>query len=739
MLQFRRWLLVLIAGVATIGSVVVSAQEPAKKPIIQPSPLLREPKTSEEMFAATLAMVDLVRMDLAALYLEQFEASQPDDDLLLKLRDKYGMGDFIRLTHIKELQPRATELLQRMIQVAKRLSEDPEFIAGLIQRLINDPSKRDIAVTELRNLGVNAVPEILKQVSQDDNPDHQDLYTATLLKMGKQVIPPLIGAIDAPVDAIRLTAFDVLARLNAQEAVAYLWFPASDPNLSAGIRSAARTSLAVLVKGDPARVDRLSTVDASNEIRRLAKLLYRNRYPLTVDESGKIAIWSWNQEKATVVQTSYEVRFASLLLASRFAAQHLALSPESAESQQLYLATLLGLEVAKIGWELPRLSTPDSAMYLATTAGPDTVKNVLSEALEAGQSGTAVAAIEVLGQIGGREQLTMQSGLKSPLIAALNSPDPRVQFAAATTVLKLSPDSPFRYSSRVVNILGRAANDPGKSRLLVIDADELRANLTSGYLNNAGYEGVVALTGKDGFELAATSAGIEGVIIHVNCIRWALTQTLANFRADSRTASIPIVVYGPASLEAELAKLVHRTEPATYVIESSTSADFLDQALPFLKSVTSPAISNQERALQKSAAVYWLATIGTSNLSRYLDITQAESELSAAIEDHGVASNAILAMASIPTRSAQRRLMDVALNASAEPALRELAADQLAYHIQRHGLLLTNDEVINIHAMWKVTDVPSVKSAIANVIGSLKPNPTVVGERLRQFPIPPAN
>lgn len=739
MLQFRRLLLVLIAAAMTIGSMAALAQEPTTKPFIQPSPLLREPKTPEEMFAATLAMVDLVRMDLAALYLEQFEAAQPDDELLLKLRDKYGMGDFIKLSHIKELQPRATELLERMVQVARSQSEDPVYITGLIQRLINEPAKRDIVVSELRNLGVNAVPEILKQMGQDDDLSHQDLYTDTLLKMGRQVIPALIGTFDAPIDSIRQTAFDVLARLNAQEAVAYLWFPASDQNQPAGIQSAARTALAALVTGNPARVDRLSTVDASNEIRRLAKLLYRNRYPLQLDDDGKVTIWSWSQEKGTVVHTSYEARFASLLLASRFAAQHLALSPESAESQQLYLATLLGLEVAKNGWERPRLSTPGSAIYLASTAGPGTVKNVLTEALEAGQSGTAVAAIEVLGQIGGREQLSSEYGLKSPLIAALNSPDPRVQFAAATTILKLNPDSPFRYSNRVVNILGRAANDPGKARILIIDADELRANLTAGYVTNAGYEGVVASTGKDGFELAATSAGIEGVIIHVNCIRWALKQTLANFRADSRTASLPIVIYGPSSLEAELGKLVHRTEPATYVIESSTAADFLDQTLPFLRSVKSPPISNQERALQKSAAVYWLATIGTSNLSRYLDIASAESELSAAIEDARVAQNAIVAMASIATRSAQRRLMDVALNASAEPSARELAADQLAYHIQRHGLLLTNDEVINFHAVWKQTDVPSVKSALANVIGSLKPNATVVGERLRQFPIPPAN
>lgn len=738
MIQFRRLLLVLIACATTAGYSFLSAQE-AAKPYIKPSPLLKEPKTPEEMFSATLAMLDLVRMDLAVRYLEQFEASQPDDELLLKLRDKYGMGDFIRLSHVKELQPRSTELLERVVQAAKQQADDPEFVAGLVQRLIKEPSRREIVVTELRNLGVNAVPEILKQIALDDSPEHNDVYTTTLIRMGKQIVPPMIGAIDAPVDAIRLTAFNVLAALNAQEAVPYLWYPASEQNFPSGIQSGARTALATLLTGNPVLVDRISSVEASKEIRRIAKLLYRNRYPFALDADGKVEIWGWSQEKNSIVKTAYNPRIASLLMASRFAAQHLALSPESTESQQLYLATLLGLEVAKNGWERPRVPTPDSALYLASTSGPSTVANVLTEALEAGEPGTAVAAIEVLGQIGSREQLSTENGLKSPLIASLNSPDPRVQFAAATTILKLNPDSPFRYSNRVVNILGRAASDPGKPRVLIIDADEIRGNLTSGYVNNAGYEGLVAPTGKEGFELAANSAGIEAVIIHVNCMRWALKQTLANFRADSRTASLPIVIYGPSSLEAELEKLVHRTEPASYVIESSTSADFLDQAVPFLKSVKSPPISNQERELQKSAAVYWLATIGTGNLSRYLDIAQAESELSAAMEDGKVASNAIIALGSISTRSAQRRLTDVAMNASAPDELRVLSADQLVYHIQRHGLLLTNDEVVNFHSIWKQTDDPKVKSALANVIGALKPKATVVSERLRQFPIPPTN
>ena len=189
----------------------------------------------------------------------------------------------------------------------------------------------------------------------------------------------------------------------------------------------------------------------------------------------------------------------------------------------------------------------------------------------------------------------------------------------------------------------------------------------------------------------------------------------------------------------EVARAVARNAPATFVAESATSSDFLDQALPFVKSLKTPALSPQERTLQKNAAAYWLAMIGNGSLSKIFDISQAEKEIGAAVEDPGIAQNAVIGLAGIGTPSAQRRLSDVALNSQVEENIRQIAANQLAYHIQHYGLMLTNDEVFDLHSGWKNTDNPTVKSALASVIGSLRPNATVVSERLRQFPPQRAN
>lgn len=736
-LVLRMTVCLAFTSVGAVGT--LDAQPAAKRPVIEKSPLLNEPKSPEEMFGAAILMVDLARLDLAAKYLDQFLAAEPDEAMLLQLRDKFGTGDFLKLAATTELQPASTDLLTQLNLAARKQAQDPAFVDGLIQRLVHNPNERDRVIAELKNAGAGVVPEMLRQMATKEMADDQDTFVIALTRMGKQVIPPLIGALDWPEDRIRAAVVDTLGWLDATEAIPYLWFPAFDENQEPGVRDAARRTIIKLLKGSPDRGAQLSSVFASNELKRLSRMLYRDSTLLPLDEQGGVGLWAWDDDARSIVFRSLPPDVASLFLSTRFARQSLALSPEQPEPQRQYLASLLGLEVLRQGWDKPRVANPGSAMYLGLTAGEETVSKVLGEALEAGRASTSVAALEILSQIGSKEQLLDQRTLKSPVLAALNSPDPRVQFAAAVTILKLDPKTGFSGSNRIVSIMARALTAGQRSKAIVIDSDSRRASVTAGFLSESGVEGVFATSGRDGFEQAALSTGVDVIAIHVNCQQWDLTQTLANLRADSRTASIPIVIYGPAYLRPELARVVARNAPATFVTESSTDRDFMDQVVPFMKSVTTPPLSPQEQAQQKGAAAYWLATIASGNLSRIFDVSQAEGELAAAVEDPTVATNALMALAGINTPAGQRRLAEIALNTQFDDNVRQTAANQLAYHIQNHGLLLTKEQVIDVHSGWKSAESPAVKTALAGVIGSLRPNATIVGERLRQFPTQPAN
>ena len=723
------------------SSTTVSAQDPAPVPAksipdAEPSPLLIEPKTPEESFGAALLMVDLARIDLALKYLEQFEGGSPDDELLMKMRDKHGTASFLKIARIKELQPMSTQLLDRLNAAARKQSEDPAFVDQLIDRLSKGPTQRELAIIELRNAGPRAVPQIVRQMSLPNMAEKQNELSIALIRMGRQVVPPLIGALDAPQERVRAALIGILATLDAKEAIPYLWFPAFSEEQPLGVRVAANEALAKLITGSPAKVERITSIAAANELRRLSKMLYENAGLLPREENGNVTIWGWDAKEETVKPQEFVPAVAAMLISSRFAAQSLALSPDQSEPQRQYLASLLGLEVLQNGWDKPREPLPGTAFYLATTAGEETVANVLADALAADQPATAVAALEVLTQIGTREQLVNQKGLKSPVLAALNSPDMRIQFAAAIAVLRIEPRFGFANSSRVVTVLSRALTDPGKARAIVIDADPHRGSEAAGFLGELGYEPSVSSTGRDGFERTATSAGVEVVLIHANCIRWELTQTLANFRADSRTAALPIIVYGSDETRSSVARLINRSKPAMFIAESSTLSDFQRQFAPFARDRKSPPLSAQERIQQKGAAAYWLAAIGTGRGGQVFDISQAEKELLVVAEDLDVGPNAMAAMSGISSATVQRRLAKIAVNSQLDPSLQAGAAAQLGFHIQRFGLLLTKGEVAEVHAGWVATTNTAVKASLASVMGTLRPDAALIGERLRQFPSP---
>src|SRR5205823_3218152 len=129
----------------------------------------------------------------------------------------------------------------------------------------------------------------------------------------------------------------------------------------------------------------------------------------------------------------------------------------------------------------------------------------------------------------------------------LSAPGRRARFAAARALVALDPRRPFAGSSRVVPVLAQFVTSQAAPRALVIDGNTSRGNLLCGHLKALGYEPVLATTGDEGFRVAADSADVELILIDLHMIEgdWRLHDTLANLKADARTAGIPIYVVGP--------------------------------------------------------------------------------------------------------------------------------------------------------------------------------------------------
>ena len=734
-----RMRLVVLVFLGALGSSAIFAQPPADEaPAEEESPLLVEPETPEDAFEAAMLMQRLGRPGLARRYLTQFLNANPDEALLLKLRDKHGPAVFLRLANDRALQPESKTLLDQVNAAFRKRGADPQRINKLIDDLSGTPRERTVALTTLRSAGEVVVPHMLSRFSTADNKEKSILITA-LVQMGTPVIPPLVGALESPNENIRGAAIEVLGYVGSGDLAPLLWRPAFGPNEPPGTSQSARNALKQLLNPQGRRNFQLSPYGASAEVKREALKHYRHEYPWPLKEGETaVTLWTWDPQAQTVAPVQMSPREASLYRGSQLARDALALDPEEAEIQALFLGFALANAVERSGWGAPLPTGPGSAYQLALSSGPDLVSRTLTQAMQNGNVPAAVASLRVLTQIARRSQLYGTQAERSPILAALNYPDPRVQFAAAVTVLELDPDRELEASRRVVEILARALGNSGGPAVLVIDPNPARANNVAGLFQQMGYRGqpITRPSGQAGFKAAIQRNDVEIIAIQANVNEWTLSQTLANFRADARTANIPILIYGPDWAAANVQKLVERTPLTAFLLESITLDYFRSQVEPFLNSVQSEPLTEAERSGQASAAAYWLAHIASARRNDVFDIVPAEAALGNAIEDPDLATNALLALSAIPSKTAQRRLQSVAISTVQDAPVRELAAVQLAFHIQRHGLLLTAEQVREVEAAIPAAGDPELASALTTVIGSLQPTPAAVGNRLQQFPLP---
>jgi hypothetical protein len=709
------------------GSAASTAEE-------EPSPLLSEPTAPEALFDAVVLMIDLERPNLAYGYLKQLLQQDPNDATLLRMRDKHGVSAFLELSNDQRLQPQATELLNRMNAAFRRFATDPARVDQLIANLSGDPQERQDAIFSLRATGPVAIPRMLAVVAATDSAQTRDTILYAISRMGDLVIPALLGALESPEERVQSVAIDALGLLGDKSVTPWLWYPAFAEDSDPSIRQASRRALARILRGDDRFAADVSGYGAMDELQKIASTHFRNEYPWTLDTDGKVELWAWDPAKRQLAAWKLAPETASLIVGSRFAKQALNLSPDRVDVKSMFLAMRLTFDAHVAGWDQPLPTGPGTAYNLALLAGPDLALETLKYSLQHSNPAATLASLQILAQIGNRGQLSAREGQASPILQALNYPNFRVQFAAASTVLQLDPQREFRGAARVVSILTRGLNDTGSSVGLAIDPNSDRAATMAGLLGEMAYQPQSATTGQDGFRIAAERGDVELIAIHAACIRWGLGQTIANLRADARTAGIPIVIYGPESVLVDAERLIEQYPLVGFALNGDAS--FKLGVRQFLGQLQTPPVTEVQRAARTQAAAYWLAHIAGGTRTSIYDIGPAEEALFNATVDPETAVNAVLALGAVATASSQQRLMEIAVTDAREPGLRESAALQLAFHIQKYGVLLSKQSVLDVRTAWQNATDPALKTALAAVVGSFGPTPTRVTELLQSLPDP---
>src|SRR5712691_815384 len=410
----------------------VSAQDgDAKAPVaelkLEDNPLLTEPRTPETLFDAVVLMSDLARPNLAHIYLQKLMEAKLDEATLLKLRDKYGPAMFLRLSNDRQLQPESITLLERVNAAFRKGAMDPARVDKLIADLSKTAAEREVAIVQLRNAGNFAAARIVSVLNTSKQDAQRKLLLYTLTRLNREVVPVLLGAVEAPHADLQATVIEALGWLDDKQAVMTLWHPAFEDSQPAGVQLAAKQALARLLFGTVNRTAEVTPFGAVAELAKSARRHLRQQHEWSLNDDGQVQRWNWDEQAGTVAMTAVSTETASIRVGTRQAKEAFELAPQRADLHALYWTALMATELHEAGRGAAIRTEPGSTFYIGLQLGPEVMQQALVEAMQAEQSVAAVTALQVLAQTGSAHLLKAAAGRPAPVVAALNHPEPRVQ------------------------------------------------------------------------------------------------------------------------------------------------------------------------------------------------------------------------------------------------------------------------------------------------------------------------
>lgn len=513
----------------------------------------KKPETTAELWRAMNHEIEVGQFQIAAGYLKGFLARNPTDEELLQIQDREGSSAFQRLLTIRELRADAKPLVERVDALVQRHLSDRKRLDTLIQNLNATPEERSYSIAQLQRAGAAAMPALIDALIRARDSSERAGILSALPKLDRSILPPLLAALDVGDPNVRNELIGVLSERADTTATPFLWYLSASPKQPAAVRDRATRVLAAFLGF---KVNRLPLADitvklppAKVELTREAERYYQHQ--VKVPEIGSATIWRWDGATKQLVSQALPKGQAEEYYGLRFAGQALDLDPEYTPAQIVYLSLLLdqGRDTG---------STKD----VLRSANPELVMAVLKKALADQRLPVILAATAALGDQAEARALQAPAGETPVLVQALNYPNRRVQLAAADAVLRIpaAPSPPV--AARVVEILARAAaGEPeakAQPKVLVAFANDAIANLVANNVQKAGFQPVLARTGREVLRRLNQASDIDVLLIDAGLPDPGLRFLLGQLRADRNAGHLPLILTAPGGDEPTLRPLSER-------------------------------------------------------------------------------------------------------------------------------------------------------------------------------------
>lgn len=216
---------------------------------------------------------------------------------------------------------------------------------------------------------------------------------------------------------------------------------------------------------------------------------YQKRFlPLKREPDDNIVFWHWNSETNDVALTAFTPEDAYRLLAAHYGALAFDLNADDETTRRFFMIAFLQDAVYRAGLdETPQpLETAFRARFAPLTS--EEISATLETAIKSEQYAAATQLAFILGETPGAAELLTQSNGVAPLVAATTAANPRLRFAALSSVMKLSPKTPYAGSSFVADALTYFARGEGNDVVLSISPKISEATRVGEWLTKPGLE-----------------------------------------------------------------------------------------------------------------------------------------------------------------------------------------------------------------------------------------------------------
>ena len=532
--------------------------------------------------------VDLLRLNKKAEAVAKLQAIIAGDPSNEEAHDMYQAVSqdewYMLMTESGEVSKIARSILDRAKTTQRERSRDEDAINALVATATdgsNNYGTRQAAVSTLVSAhGEFAVPVLVAILGDADNSDGQIHAISVLSQLHSVAVLPLIESLKSSNDLAVQNVCAALHLIGDARALPILTYLANDD----------RVNISTIAKKFVAKKG--ANGDALSQLLAQSNSYLRGNVP--VGGFSKV-VWTLVDDK--LISTDVPALLYPTELAKSAAGDAARIAPESTDARSavvaanLAQASLIDSSIAAGDETVSGMEGIAAELRIAALAsGTDAMRAALDAAVKQGVAPVAIEAISAMAEIGVLAD-------KTTLVAALQSTDKRIKYAAADAMVRSSTGSDVPMLTSVVAALAQAVTEESVNTIHMIMPDAASraiAEVATGERSRVYTSTATAVRGQ---LTLMGNPSIDVVVINEILPDALPEDVIGNIRKDGRMDNTKIIVV----TKDEQAASEHFSDDVTFIIAPLTAENLQAAVASALEGAENPGGVRAEGYASKAA------------------------------------------------------------------------------------------------------------------------------------------